>query len=129
MATERQRRGAWAEGVAADHLAAHGWSVLARNVVCGKDEIDLLCVDPEPPAELVFVEVRSLRVAAFGAPEERVDAAKVSRLYRSMSALRATGRLPDGTPLPRLPVRVDLVVVDGRGDAVEVRHIARLMPP
>ncbi len=129
MTTERQRRGAWAEGLVAAELTGAGWSVIARNVKVGRDEIDLLCLDPGPPAELVFVEVRGLRVAAFGAPEERVDARKVARLYRSMAALRALGVLPDGSSLPRLPVRVDLVVVDARGATAEVRHLRRLMPP
>ena len=129
MATERRRRGSEAEQLAAEHLAARGWTVLARNVAIGRDEIDLLCVDTELPPELVFVEVRSLRSVAFGAPEERVDAAKVSRLYRSMAALRALGHLPDGAVLPSLPVRVDLLIVDGRGASIEVRHLERLMPP
>lgn len=127
--TERQRRGARAEDVAADHLAGLRWRVLARNVRVGRDEIDIVCVDPGPPAELVFVEVRSLRVATFGAPEERVDGRKVGRLYRSMAALRAKGELPDGSPIPGLPARVDLLVIDGRGGRQEVRHLRRLMPP
>jgi Holliday junction resolvase-like predicted endonuclease len=129
METERRRRGASAELEAASFVTAHGWHVLATNVRVGRDEIDLLCIDPGPPAELVFLEVRSLRVASFGEPEERVDARKVGRLYRSMAALRAHGTLPDGTPLPRLATRVDLIVIDGRLPAPEVRHLRRLMPP
>jgi putative endonuclease len=129
MHTDRQRRGAWAEELAAGHLASLGWRVIARNVHVGRDEVDLLCLDPGPPRELAFVEVRGLRVTSFGAPEERVDRRKVARLYRSMAALRGAGALPDGTRLPRLPSRVDLVVVDGRGARVQVRHLRRLMPP
>ncbi len=129
MATQRQRRGERAESLALDRLAGLGWAVLARNVRVGRDEIDLLCIDPGSSPELVFVEVRSLRASSFGAPEESVDRRKVARLYRSMAGLCAIGRLPDGSPLPRLPTRVDLLVVDGRSGPVEVRHHRRLMPP
>jgi putative endonuclease len=129
MKTERQRRGAAAEEHASTHLAAAGWEMLAKNVRVGRDEIDLLAIDPGPPAELVFVEVRGLRVASFGAPEEGVDRRKVAHLYRSMSALLAIGSLPNGVPLPRLPGRVDLVVVDARATQVELRHLRRLLPP
>jgi len=129
VATTRQLRGRWAEGVAAAHLAELGWRILARNVRIGRDEVDLLCVDPGPPEELAFVEVRGLRHGGFGAPEERVDRRKVSHLYRAMSALLALGRLPDGTALPGLSARVDLLLVDGREAPLELRHMRRLMPP
>lgn len=129
MQTDRQRHGTWAEERAAEHLVALGWSVLARNVRAGRDEVDLLCLDPGPPAELAFVEVRSLRVSAFGAPEERVDRRKVARLYRAMSALLHAGHLPDGAALPGLPGRVDLLVIDSRGSTIQLRHMRRLLPP
>lgn len=128
MVTARQRRGSWAEALVADRLAGRGWEVLARNVRAGRDEVDLVCIDPGPPRELVFVEVRSVRGVAFGAPEERVDARKVARLYRSMASLRSAGALPGGTPLPRLPTRVDLLVVDARFGRLELRHMRRLIP-
>src|SRR4051794_27722716 len=115
MATVRQRRGHFAEEVAAGWLARQGWKIVARNLRVGAhDEIDIVAVDPGPPAELVCVEVRSARSPAFGAPEERVDGRKVARLYRAMRAL------PLQSPLPR---RVDLVVVDVRHGAPEIRHI------
>lgn len=129
MVTERQRRGARAERLVAELLVRAGWTMVARNVRVGRDEVDLLFVDPGPPAELVFVEVRSLSVSAYGTPEERVDGRKVGRLYRSMAALRAIGQLPDGTRLPRLPTRVDLLILDARGARVELRHLRQLMPP
>ena len=124
MKTARQRRGAAAEETAAGYVATLGWRVVGRNVKVGRDEIDLLCLDPGPPPELVVVEVRSLRTPAFGAPEERVDGRKVRRLYRAAAALgpqldRAVGRLPR---------RVDLVVIDGRNGRLDLRHLRRLVP-
>ncbi|HVM30144.1 MAG TPA: YraN family protein [Candidatus Limnocylindrales bacterium] len=129
MATIRQRRGLRAEEMVAAHLVGAGWSVLARNVRVGRDEIDLLCIDPGPPAELALVEVRSQRHPGFGPPEWRVDRNKVSHLYRAMATLFAGARVPGAGPLPRLPGRVDLVVLDDRGPKPVLRHLRRLLPP
>lgn len=127
--TTRQQRGADAEALVADRLRAAGWRILASNLRVGRDEIDLLAVDPGPPATLVVVEVRSLRSSLFGAPEERVDRAKVGRLYRALGALRSPGGAgPTDLPIG-LAGRVDLVVVDGRSGRTEVRHLRALEPP
>jgi putative endonuclease len=125
--TERQRRGALAEGAAATYLEQLGWRIVARNVSVGRDEIDILATDPAPPITLVCVEVRSLKTAAFGAPEERVDRRKVGRLYRALARLGAALESDGG--LDRLPRRVDLVIVDSRTGRAEIRHLRALEPP
>ena len=117
MKTKRQERGAQAEEIAVRHLEQAGWLVVNRNVKVGRDEIDIMAIDPGPPSELVFVEVRSATSDAFGAPEERIDRAKVRNLYRAMRAM------PAQFPLAR---RVDLVVVDARAAPVAIRHLRRL---
>jgi putative endonuclease len=128
--TERQRRGRSAEQLVADHLAAQGWVLLGTNVRVGRDEVDLLALEPGVPQTLVVVEVRSLRTSAFGAPEERVDRAKVRRLYRAVAALRSHRLVtPDGIRLAELPWRVDLLVVDERDGAAQLRHMRALEPP
>ena len=127
MRTQRQRRGAAAEEEAVAYVERLGWRVLARNLKLARDEIDILGIDPGPPAALVVVEVRSLRTAAFGEPEERVDRAKVGRLYRALAALG--GSLETGQGMGRLPRRVDLVIVDRRPGRSEIRHLRSLEPP
>ncbi len=117
--TLRQRRGQAAEDAATRYLAAAGWRMLERNVKVGRDEIDIVAVDPGPPAELVCVEVRSATSDAFGAPEERIDRTKIRNLYRAMRTMQS------GSGLPR---RVDLIVVDARGGKVTIRHLRRLEP-
>lgn len=104
----------------------------------GRDEVDLLAFEParaDGPAAIVLVEVRSHTTSAFGPPEAGVDRGKVARLYRAAAALRRAGALPDGTPIPRGPWRVDLVVVDrsprigpGMGGEV-IRHLRAVEPP
>jgi putative endonuclease len=117
--TVRRRHGNRAEEIVARHLSGLGWTVLGVQVKVGRDEVDLVAVDPGPPRELVAVEVRSSSTSLFGAPEERVDGAKVRRTYRAAMALRVAGALPDATRLPRLRWRVDLVLVELRP------HLAR----
>lgn len=113
----------------ARHLVERGWTVLARNVRVGRNEIDI--VAREPGRMLVFVEVRSRTVSHLGAPEESVDAAKVTRLYTAAWQLVRAGRLPDGLPLGAQAFRVDLVTVvrDQHGAWLLRGHLHGLAPP
>jgi putative endonuclease len=122
--TDQQRAGDAAEELVASRLAAAGWTVLARNVRVGRGELDLVAVDPGPPPWLVVVEVRWRRGRTFGLPEETVDWRKRRHVRLAALALLDRG-LPDGTPLPPLPLRFDLVVVEpppSPGSAPRVRH-------
>ena len=110
--TRAQRAGDAAEALVAERLTAAGWTILARNVHIGRHEIDLVAVDPGPPSALVVVEVRWRAGRAFGLPEETVDHRKRAQLRRAGYALREQGHLPDGTQLPNLPLRFDLVVLE-----------------
>jgi putative endonuclease len=119
MRTDAQRSGDAAEQHVADHLAAAGWAILARNVHVGRYELDLIAIDPGPPRMLVAAEVRWRAGRDFGLPEETVDARKRMRVRAAAYGLLARGMLPDGSRLPGLPLRFDLVVVEP-GD--RIRH-------
>jgi putative endonuclease len=106
-----------AEAAVAARLSGLGWSILGSGVHVERDELDLIALEPGDPPVLVFVEVRSHSVTRFGTPEESVSAAKVARLYRAAMGLLRLGRLPDGTVLPPLAWRVDLVAVQVADDA------------
>ena len=123
--TSAQRLGDAAESLVAIRLAALGWRILGRQVRIGRDEIDLLAVDPGPPMELVVVEVRWRSRRDFGLVEETFDWRKRRHLHRALYALLATGRLADGQVVPALAGRVDLVVVEppSVGDVTpRIRH-------
>jgi putative endonuclease len=125
----RGRTGAEAEAAAAEHLVAHGWNILARNVRVGRDELDLVARDPGQA--LVVVEVRARSGTAFGTGVESVDARKVARLYRAAASLRRGGH-PALGPGPLLhPLRVDLMTLSRHaGGAWHVEaHIRGLEPP
>src|SRR5688500_6112509 len=127
--TRRRRLGDRAESLVAGQLAALGWTILAANVRVDRDEVDLIGIEPGLPPTLVFVEVRSRTSAAFGPPEESVDAAKIARVYCAAFAVLRARRLPDGRSLPPLRWRVDLVSVDARPlraddlPGVDLRHV------
>jgi putative endonuclease len=133
--TLRGRAGSRAEDLAIAHLTRAGWTVLGRNVRVGRDEVDVIAIEPGRPATIVFVEVRSRVSDRFGAPEETIDGAKIARTYRGALALRRAGRLPDGSILPSLPARVDLVAVDLRPTSdtrparvPRIRHVRAVQP-
>lgn len=112
MRTDAQRSGDAAEAAVADRLVAAGWSILGRNIHVGRYELDLVAVDPGPPRMLVAVEVRMRSSRGFGLPEETVDGRKRMRVRAAAYGLLELGALPDGSALPVLPLRFDLVVVE-----------------
>lgn len=116
--TPAQRAGDAAESLVAERLVAAGWTILARNVHVGRRELDLVAVDPGPPANLVVIEVRWRSRRDFGLAEETVDHRKRSRLRQAGYRLLEDGRVP------RLPLRFDLVVIEpgDRGGEPRVRH-------
>lgn len=122
MRTTAQLAGDEAETRVAMHLAAQGWLVLGRQLRVGRAEIDLLAVDPGPPPTVVVVEVRWRGRRDYGLAEETVDHRKRARLRRAAFALKDQGALPDGSALPGLPLRFDLIVVEPGARLRHHRH-------
>lgn len=110
--TARQRSGDAAESLVGRLLEARGWRLLARNLHVGRSELDIVAVDPGPPPRLVIVEVRWRRSRAFGGAEESFGYRKRALMRVGVARLLSSGCIADGTPLPRLPVAVDLAVVE-----------------
>lgn len=129
MRTCAQSRGDDAESAVAAMLQRAGWTILARNVRVGRGELDIVAVDPGPPRALVVVEVRRRGRRDFGLADESLDHRKRAHLRAAIGRLLEDGLPGGGTPLPNLPLRVDLVVVEpGPGvganapGATRVRH-------
>ena len=120
--TDRQKAGDAAESLVCERLAARGWQILARNVHFGRSELDIVAIDPGPPRRLVVVEVRWRRSREFGLAEETFDHRKRAHLKAGIARLVEAGRLPGGDELPRLPLALDLAVVEpGAGGRPAVR--------
>lgn len=123
--------GAAAEDAAAAYLEGIGWTLLARNIRLGPDELDIVAQDAADPPALVVVEVRSRSGGGFGSALESMDARKVTRLYRAAMALRRGGHPDVPGWLLLLPGwRVDLLAMRRAGGSWVVEaHLQGLSPP
>jgi uncharacterized protein (TIGR00252 family) len=115
-AEARRRLGDWGENLAALHLEAQGYTIVARNWRCRIGEIDLVARDGEA---FVFVEVKTRRGRAFGAPEEALTPKKAEKLSLLGQQYMVDHALDD------VNWRIDLVVVelDGRGRLLRCEHM------
>lgn len=113
---QRRGLGRWGEDYAARHLEAAGYTLVARNWRCREGEIDLIFRDGET---VVFVEVKTRRGRAFGAPEEALTPYKAQKLLDLGQQYAADHDL-DGVAW-----RIDLVAVelDDRGRLLRCDHI------
>ena len=75
--TEKRKTGDRGEAIAAAHLEAKGYRVIARNFRCKAGEIDIIARHGDV---LCFAEVKTRRPGRFGRPCEAVDWKKQRRL-------------------------------------------------
>ena len=83
MEDDRRALGAEGEACAATFLTRRGYRIVDRNVRAGGVEVDLIV---KQGTLIAFVEVKTRRSNAYGAPELAVDAAKQARLVRAAAA-------------------------------------------
>lgn len=103
------------ERAAEDFLRAAGLRIVARRWRTRTGEIDLIAMDGD---EVVFIEVKARRTAAFGPPEEAVTRAKRDHL-RAAAAAWLEAKRPAGAPF-----RIDVVAVEPAiGGPPRVTHI------
>lgn len=114
MPTERTLFGWRGENAALAYLENKGWKLLQRHFRTRQGEIDLVMQEGDT---LVFVEVKTRRSRAFGAPEEAVDERKLERMQVAAEIYLARH------PEERRSVRFDMVIVFQRDGAWRIRHI------
>ena len=112
---DRQRIGSQAEDRAARLLLQAGYRIVARNYRCRMGEIDLIAQRADI---LVIVEVRVRSYVNFGGAAASITAAKQLRLIRTTQHL-----LAQRTPLQRLAVRFDVILINGAGSAASLEWI------
>ena len=109
--------GQWGEDLAAEHLAALGMHVLARNWRCDLGELDLVARDVD--GTIVFVEVKTRAGTGFGEPAEAVGRVKARKL-RTLACRWLLEQRPSGAA----ELRFDVVgIVRRRGFAPVVTHL------
>lgn len=87
----RKARGDAGEQIAANHVRALGWSIIARNVAFRVGELDIVAVDGDG---LVFVEVRSRLGTSGPRAADTVTLPKQRRLTRAANLFLARYRGP-----------------------------------
>lgn len=109
-AAERRQRGDLVEVAARTHLQAAGLQHIAHNANYRGGEIDLVMLDPNARggSQLVFVEVRYRRSAAFGGGAASVDAGKQRKLVHAAQLF-----LTQQPRYANTPCRFDVVEASG----------------
>ena len=108
------------EDIAASFLEDKGYKVMERNYRYEKNEVDLVCFEPnedyETGGQLVFVEVKYRKDISFGRPEDFVDEAKKKRMWFAAEAYLYE------TKLEGSPTRFDVVAISGSFDNPQIEH-------
>ena len=115
MTTAQQAQGARGEAIAQAHLEANGLVLVRRNFRSRFGELDLVMHDR---ATLVVVEVRARAATRFGTAAESIGPRKRRRIVLAARALLAA--CPE---LARLPMRFDVVALDGDPQAPRIEWI------
>ena len=114
--TSRRALGDFGERVAAAHLEAKGYRVIATRFRVREAEVDIVA---ERDGVVAFVEVKTRRGDAMGSATEAIDARKAQRLLIAAEAF--------GQQHPELPPerRIDLIAIDLDRDG-KVRSIEHI---
>ncbi len=114
MTRQRLTLGRRGEDAAADYLKRKGMKILERNLRTPVGEIDLVA---RHGRDLVFIEVKTRRGTAFGAPAEAVGPHKQRQILQTakwyLNSNRGRGLQP----------RFDVVAVIVDGECLSIEHI------
>jgi putative endonuclease len=111
----KDRLGQRGERLAEQYLRTTGAAILDRNWRCRDGELDIVAADT---GTLVAVEVKARRSWDFGHPFEAVDAAKLARLVRLLTAWAEGHGVRAGRR------RVDVIAVTGpAGEQARIEHL------
>ena len=113
--TEKRKTGDRGEAIAAAHLEAKGYRVIARNFSCKAGELDIVALRG---GVLCFAEVKTRRPGGFGRPCEAVDWKKQRRLINTAQLF-----IKMNPKLRGLQPRMDIIEVELVGGAAKVTHI------
>jgi putative endonuclease len=102
------------EELAANYLAANGYSIVTRNFHTRYGELDLVC---KKNGMLVFVEVKTRTKTAFGYPAEAVTRQKRERIKK------AALLFIDAHPQSFCGLRFDVIAILITPSDIKIDHI------
>lgn len=117
MTDARKKLGAWGESVAAVHLEANGYAVVARNWRSKIGEIDIVAQKGDA---LAFVEVKTRRGRSHGTPEDAITPRKAQKLMRTVQSYLSENNCDED-----LDFSIDVIAVelDRAGKVLRVEHL------
>ena len=108
------------EQMAVDYLIDKGYSIMERNFVCGKNEVDIIARNKQ---EIVFIEVKTRATHAFGEPEEAVNIRKQRLIIAVANAYIVKCDID-------LEARFDIIsIVDNMDGKPQINHIIAAFSP
>ncbi|MDQ6528392.1 YraN family protein [Flavobacterium sp. LHD-85] len=114
---EHNDLGKLGEDLAAAHLEENGYSILERNFVIQKAEIDIIA---QKDNVLAIIEVKTRSSLDFGSPQDFVKQKKIQLLIRAVNAY-INDREKDSQE--DLEIRFDIVAVHKNGESFAIEHL------
>ncbi|WDF63681.1 YraN family protein [Flavobacterium sp. KACC 22763] len=114
---EHNDLGKLGEDLAAAHLEENGYSILERNFVIQKAEIDIIA---QKDNVLAIVEVKTRSSLDFGSPQDFVKQKKIQLLIKAVNAY-INDREKDFQE--DLEIRFDIVAVHKNGESFAIEHL------
>jgi putative endonuclease len=112
--TEKRIKGDDKERLAEEYLVAKHFTLIERNFICKRGEIDLIMKDQD---YLVFIEVRYRETQEFGGALASITAGKQKKLRRAAEyyLLQHFGNTPP-------PCRFDVVGIEGQDEIMWIKN-------
>ncbi|KAF2332340.1 YraN family protein [Flavobacterium ginsenosidimutans] len=114
---EHNDLGKLGEDLAAAHLEENGYSILERNFVIQKAEIDIIA---QKDSVLAIVEVKTRSSLDFGSPQDFVKQKKIQLLIKAVNAY-INDREKDFAE--DLEIRFDIIAVHKNGETFAIEHL------
>jgi len=114
---EHNDLGKLGEDLAATHLEENGYSIIERNFVIQKAEIDIIA---QKDNVLAIVEVKTRSSLDFGSPQDFVKSKKIQLLIKAVNAY-INDREKDFQE--DLEIRFDIVAIHKNGESFAIEHL------
>ncbi|UWY29437.1 YraN family protein [Flavobacterium sp. TR2] len=114
---EHNDLGKLGEDLAVAHLEENGYSILERNFIIQKAEIDIIA---QKDSILAIVEVKTRSNLDFGSPQDFVKPKKIQLLIKAVNAY-INDREKDFCE--DLEIRFDIIAVCKNGESFAVEHL------
>jgi putative endonuclease len=111
MPSEKRTFGNKGEHIAEKYLKKNGYTILEKNYLVRRGEIDIIAHSKEK--ELVFVEVKTRKTSSFGSAIEGVSTAKIKRLIAAAYSYLKEHHLEESD------FRIDVIGIDFPGPKIE----------